>query len=188
MPDPLAPVSPLGGFSRDFAGARLREPEDLAIVALALPLGEEAAALAAIGAGFSAAPPAVGRSALSADGAFRLLRLGQDQLFVLFQRPTPDAEAVVARKIGAAAWITDQTDVWAALELSGPLARAALARICPLDLDPRAFGPDAVARTIMEHLGTIVARTGEDAFLLLSASSSARSFLHAVETSIEYVQ
>jgi sarcosine oxidase subunit gamma len=39
----------------------------------------------------------------------------------------------------------------------------------------------------MEHLGTIVLRDGTDSFLLLSAHSSAESFLHAVETSIRNV-
>ena len=39
----------------------------------------------------------------------------------------------------------------------------------------------------MEHLGTIIIRTEQDTFLLLSASSSAGSFLHAVETSIRNV-
>ena len=39
----------------------------------------------------------------------------------------------------------------------------------------------------MEHLGVLIMRTGEDRFLLLSASSSAGSFLHAVETAIKSV-
>ena len=39
----------------------------------------------------------------------------------------------------------------------------------------------------MEHMGAIIHREGTDRFLLLSASSSARSFLHAVEASLEHV-
>ncbi|MYA88775.1 MAG: sarcosine oxidase subunit gamma, partial [Boseongicola sp. SB0662_bin_57] len=41
--------------------------------------------------------------------------------------------------------------------------------------------------TVMEHMGAMAIRTGDDAFLLLSAGSSAESFLHAVETSYRYV-
>jgi sarcosine oxidase subunit gamma len=42
-------------------------------------------------------------------------------------------------------------------------------------------------RTVMEHLGVLILRTGDDAFMLLSASSSAKSFLHALETSVANV-
>ena len=46
---------------------------------------------------------------------------------------------------------------------------------------------DHAARTVMEHLGVLILRTGEDDYLLLSASSSAKSFLHAVEVSLTNV-
>jgi sarcosine oxidase subunit gamma len=39
----------------------------------------------------------------------------------------------------------------------------------------------------MEHLGVLILRSGDDEYLLLSASSSARSFLHAVETSLRNI-
>jgi len=39
----------------------------------------------------------------------------------------------------------------------------------------------------MEHMGAIVLRDGPDSFLLLSASSTARSYLHAVEISLRNV-
>ena len=63
--------------------------------------------------------------------------------------------------------------------------REALERICPLDLHPDAFGVDHAARTVMEHLGVLIIRTGEEAYLLLSASSSAGSFQHALHLSME---
>ena len=113
--------------------------------------------------------------------------MGPDLAFVLFERATPDAEEAVAERLGDAAYLTDQTDTWCALEIEGPVCRTALERICPLDLHPRGFAVDDVARTVMEHLGVIIARTREHGFLLLSASSSAGSFLHAVETSARNV-
>jgi len=67
---------------------------------------------------------------------------------------------------------------------SGSGVRTALERLCPLDLHPDAFAVNTAQRTVMEHMGAMIVRTNDDQFLLMSASSSARSFLHAVETSI----
>ena len=72
------------------------------------------------------------------------------------------------------------------LELAGPGAIAALERICPLDLHDSAFPVGAAGRTTMEHMSAVIIRTGPDTFLLLSASSSGMSFLHALETSLAY--
>ena len=116
----------------------------------------------------------------------RLVRLGIDQLFIIFPRAQKDAgaEPHTAKILGGGFYTTDQSDVWVTLELSGAGARRALERICPLDLMPESFGIGAAARTTMEHLGTIIIRNDADSFLLMSASSSAQSFLHALETSI----
>jgi len=180
----LTSAPPLAGHDKTFADLRLTSPKDLAIVSLALPLGAEDAAQKAIKSAYGAALPAPGKSVCTKDGT-RLLRLGPDTGLVLFTHAAPDAERVVAAHLGGAAYTTDQTDVWTGLDLTGPPARAALERICPLDLHDSAFAVDDVARTAMEHLGVLIIRTGQDSFLLLSASSSAGSFLHAVETSIE---
>ena len=79
---------------------------------------------------------------------------------------------------------SDQSDAWCLLRIDGPASRRALERVCPLDLHPDAFPVGAVARSVVEHLGAIVLREGENAFLLLSPRSSARSFLHEIERSI----
>lgn len=180
----LTSAPPLAGYDQSFDGVSLRAPADLAIVSIALPLGGEAAAEKAIKTAYGAALPAPGKSALSKDGTARLVRLSPDAAFVVFQHATPDAEPHVAGKLKGAAYTTDQTDVWSALEISGAKARTALERICPIDLHPDAFADGDAARTTMEHLGTFIIRTGNDTFLLMSGSSSAKSFLHAVETSI----
>ncbi|MFD0858981.1 sarcosine oxidase subunit gamma [Roseovarius aquimarinus] len=186
MPDfTLTAAPPLAGYDRSFGDIRLSAPKDLAIVSIALPLGGEDAAKTAIKSAFGAALPDVGLSAAAKD--VRLVRLGLDQAFVLMTRATPDAEPHVAAKLGGAAYTTDQTDAWCALEISGPGARRALERICPVDLHPDVFAVNALARTVMEHMGAIVLRTGEEAYLLLSASSSAKSFAHAVEVSAKNV-
>lgn len=176
---------PLAGYDETVGGIRLRVPEGVSIVSIALPLGGEAAAEKAVMAAYGAALPEVGQSGVADDA--RLVRLGVDQAFVIFNHTEPNADSVVAEKLQGAAYTTDQTDVWVALEISGARCRDALERICPLDLHPDAFAVDQAARTVMEHLGVLIIRTGEDAYLLLSASSSAGSFQHALHLSMENV-
>lgn len=183
----LISAPPLAGFERRFGDTVLKAPKDLAIVSIALPLGGEEAAIKAVKSAFGIALPDIGTSDVASDKSSAIMRLAIDQAFVLFPCPTPDAERQVAAKLKGAAYTTDQTDAWCALELSGPLARAALERICMVDLHPDVFAVNAIARTVMEHMGAIIARTGADTYLLLSASSSAKSFAHAVEVSLENV-
>ena len=182
----LVSAPPLAGTNRSFDGGMLTAPADFAVVSFALPLGGEKPAATAIKTAYGVALPDVGKSALSKDGAARVVRTGLDQGFIIFTHATPDAEPHVAARLKGKAYTTDQTDVWVGLELTGPRARDVLERICPIDLHPDAFAEGDAARTTVEHLGTLIIRTGPDAFLLMSASSSAESFLHAVELSIDY--
>ena len=187
MPDlSLTPASPLGGYSKEFSGISLSEAGDLSIVSLAIPLGGDQPAATAVKSAY-ADLPIPGRSNVSKDGKTRILGLAPDQFFLLISTSDPGVEQQVNAKLKGTVYTTDQTHVWTALEISGAGAREALERICPIDLHPKEFGIGALARTMMEHMGAIVLHTGEDAFLLLSASSSAGSFLHAVETSITNV-
>jgi len=177
---------PLAGYNRQSGDISLRAPSGLSIVSVSLPLDGDSEADKAIEAAFGAALPDPGKSVCAKDGA-RLIRLGQDQAFIIFHHTAPDAERVVARMLDSKAYTTDQTDVWVCLEIDGTNSRRALERICPIDLHPDAFAQNDAARTVMEHLGALVVRTGANGFLLLSASSSAGSFLHAVETSVKNV-
>jgi heterotetrameric sarcosine oxidase gamma subunit len=180
----LSAVTPLGDLRRDFAGTSLAEVSGKALVSIAIPCGGEVAMAKAVSGAYGIKPPAIGSSAESRDGAARFLGLQSDQFFLLFDHSGDRAVEVVSGKLGDAGYYTDQSDSWAMLRLAGPQSLAALERICPLDLDVTAFPPGAVGRTAMEHLGAIILREPEDTFLLLSARSSARSFLHAVETSL----
>jgi len=180
----LTAASPLGGYTKDFGATRLSEVPGLAAVAAAIPQGGEAQAEEALRAAWLCRLPAAGRYTTSDDGATRILRTTPDQLLLLFRRAEPDALESVENDLGSALWLTDQSDAFCALDLSGPLARPALGRICPLDLDPAAFGTDHAARTMMEHMAVTILRIGEDTFRLLSTRSSARDFCHAVEVSL----
>jgi sarcosine oxidase subunit gamma len=184
----LVSAPPLAGYEQDFGSVTLSSPADLAIVNIALPLGGEDKATKAIKTGYGCDVPEPGKSVLTQKGETRLVRLSPDQVFAIFTHPTPDAEDAVAKVTKTSAYLTDQTDVWSGLSIAGPDSRRALERICPLNLHPDVFAIDDAARTVMEYLGVLIIRTGEDSYLLLSASSSAGSFLHMCETSIKNIQ
>lgn len=175
----------LGGVDRTIAGNRILERSDLALVSVATPLGGYETLAAALQDGWALAMPTPTHTTVS--GSARAIRTAPDQLLLLFPHDAPDANSAVQGKLGGTGYTTDQTDSWVILEVSGPDTLAALERICPLDLHTANFPEDASARTIMEHMGTMIIRLESERFLLLSASSSARSFLHAVETSYHYV-
>ena len=182
----LTARTPLGGYAHSFGSVTLAEVTGLSLVSAAVPQGGDAAFAAALAAGLGAARPATGDSAAGERYGARLLGMQPDQLLILFAAPDPDrAAGTVVEALGPDAYVTDQSDSWAMLRIAGAGARAALERICMLDLDDAAFPEGRVARTVMEHLAVIILRDGPDSFLLMSPRSSARSFLHAVELSIE---
>lgn len=184
----LAPSSALGGIDRNYDGLRLQELTDLALVSAAIPRGGAEPFAASIETAYAAELPAVGRVTWSGDGHIRLLGLQPGLLFILYEDQNgeigPFARDHVADALGNVGYTTDQSDSWVALRLSGPASRRALQYLCPLDLHPDRFPEDAVARTVMEHLGVIIIAEGPEGFLLLSARSSANSLLHAVDAAI----
>jgi sarcosine oxidase subunit gamma len=114
--------------------------------------------------------------------------MGADQFFLLFSAPDCDPSISIRQSIGGAGYIVDQSDSWAMVRLTGPNCRAALERICSLDLDPGVFPPGRVARTVMEHLSVIILCETDTKYTLLSPRSSAGSFMHALDTSARNVE
>ena len=81
--------------------------------------------------------------------------------------------------------MTDQSDAWVILALTGPLIYQTLERICPIDCSSSAMPIGTTARTVIDHIGTIIVRrpdddNGDPCFWLMSARSSAASFLRAI--------
>ena len=175
----------LGGASLEIGENRIVERGDLALVSVAPPLGDENALAGTLKTAWDLDLPAPTVS--TASGEMRALRLTAEQLLLLFPRETPDAEPYVRAALGGTGYTTDQTGAWVVLDVSGPDTLAALERLCPLDLDEGVFPLGGYARTSMEHLGVALVRLAQDRFLLMSASSSAGSFLHAVEVSYRWV-
>ena len=100
----------------------------------------------------------------------RSIWFGRDM--ALLAGPDPDPS------LAEHAALTDQTDAWVAVELSGADSQAVLARLVPVDLGNRAFPRNATARTLLGHLNVSLTRTGDDAFLILVFRSMARTLHH----------
>jgi len=94
--------------------------------------------------------------------------------------------SMLAQELATTAAVTDQSDSWVVLEVSGERSHDVLERICPIDLHDSQFPDGAVARTMMEHLSVIVVRSS-NRFVLLSPRSSADSFRHALTQSADFV-
>lgn len=174
--------SALGGYAQDFGKVRLAEVTDLGLAAVAMPQRGKTALGKAVRAAWGLALPDAGQS-VKKDGA-RLIRTAQDQFLLVVAGQGPDIAVAAAEMLGTAGYVTEQTDAYAALRIEGEHVRPCLERIVMLDLHDGAFPVGRAERTLMEHIGVIICREGSDSFLLLSARSSAHSFLHAVETSI----
>ncbi len=171
-----------------YGGINLCAAQPPAIVSIATPNAGDAALAAGLQSAYGIELPAVGKAAVSGRDSATFLRHAHDQMFALFNAPAAGNPTDTVRDaLGETAYLTDQSDSWAALRIEGAQSRSALERICPLDLDADKFTPGTVARTVMEHLGVIILCEAADKYLLLSARSSADDFLHAVETSVRNV-
>lgn len=177
----LEGTTPLKGYNQRFGDTALTEAVDLSIYSIGLALQPDAA-LASIQHNLGATWPVTGQSTTSTDNSYHLLGLQSDQVFALSARDTTLPE------LDESVYITDQSDSWVGLRIQGENSLASLERICPIDLHPQVFTVGCVTRTTMEHLAVIIICETQDSYLLLSPTSSAQSFLHAVETSIRNVQ
>ena len=181
----LRAQSPLKGVSQQYDGVAITEVIDRAIVCVAVPNGGQENLQTTLTAAYNLDIPRVGTAAHAA--GVDVLGLTQDQFFILFTGIGHDPADDVRAKIGDSGYLVDQSDSWVVVHLSGPRCREMLERICPIDLHDDAFPIGTVARTVMEHLATIIYRNENGDFTLLSARSSAASFLHALEVSAKNV-
>ncbi|MEM9717253.1 MAG: hypothetical protein AAF826_12130 [Pseudomonadota bacterium] len=163
----------LGNYVRSIADVTLTEVADLGILSIATPLGGEKKRDAALKKPKLAAVEP-GKS--SKAGSLRLVGMAADQHFLLSEGAAlPEVKDV---------YTTDQSHNWVAIRAEGPAIWAAMERICMLDLHPEVCLIDDAPRFDIETMATLMVKEDENTILLLSASSSARSFLHAIETAL----
>ena len=157
------------------------------IVSMAIPRGKEENFSNGFTNAFGTPLPEPGRFVYSNDDELLFLWMSTDQVFVLFKREDLFPEVKIQTRMEEPGFLTDQTDNWCQIRLIGPDVNQALTRICPLDLDLRQFPVGGCARTVMEHLGSVIIRESEEEYLLLSPSSSSESFLEAIEQSFNNI-
>jgi sarcosine oxidase subunit gamma len=86
--------------------------------------------------------------------------------------------------IGLAA-LTDQTDGWAGLSLTGPKGPDVLARLMPVDLRSAAFPVGHAVRAPLNHMNAILMRRGAYDFVLLVFRSMAQTAWHELEGAMQ---
>ena len=188
----LTPSSPLGGHCTIVEGASLFEVSPRSIVSVSPFTGNEAEFNTAIGKLLNSAyPSATSAFELTGESAGILLPSSHNHWFLCFEDEVPDPLATASDLLGRVTSkqvaMTDQSDAWVILALTGPRIYHTLERICPIDCSLSAMPIGTTARTMIEHLGSIILRRPDDdglpCFWLMSARSSAASFLDIITSS-----
>jgi len=182
----ISAQSPLSGYELIRENIQLTEIVDLSLISIVTPLGQEQSIAELLSSQYKTETPKTGFSTLSSDKRYRFLGLQPSQFFVAFYSAfEQDIEEVF--ETFNSAYCTDQSDAWVKLRLSGSLSRAALERVCMLDQNTEKFKVGAAFRTVIEHMNAIVIREDRDTFILMSPRSSSKSFIDAIETSIQNI-
>ena len=173
MPELIAKTA-LGGQSLTLGGVTLAEVLVGPITSVAvLPGGAKAVAKGLKPLGLAMPGP---NSFVEKKGA-RIVWTGREQAFVIGV-DCPGLE-------GAA--VTDQSDGWAVLGVSGVAAVDVLARLVPLDLRLGAFPVGSAVRSGLNHMNVVILRVGDYAFEVMVFRSMARTAWHELESTMSMV-
>jgi sarcosine oxidase subunit gamma len=170
----LIAKSALDGRALTLGGVTLAEVEVGPITSVAVfPGGAKTVAkgLKALGLAMPAA------NTFAEKNGARIVWTGRDQAFLVGPGP--------AALDGAA--VTDQSDGWAVLGVSGPTAVDVLARLVPVDLRLVACPVGTALRSQINHMNAVILRVGDYAFEIMVFRSMARTAWHEIETSLQMV-
>jgi methylglutamate dehydrogenase subunit D len=88
------------------------------------------------------------------------------------------------QSLGDCASVSDQSDAYAILRLTGPRVRAALAKLTPIDIHPRSFHVNSVAQTLCGYVNVTLWRLedsqGDPVFEIWVGRSLAVSLYQAI--------
>ena len=157
------------------------------IAELTVRKGCEADLRRALTAEFGLELPGAGMA--SASGPLKALSTGPQSWLVVDALGRPGGLAVsLKHAVGEAGSVVDQSFAFGVLRLSGPKVRLALSKGCRIDLHPRSFGKDSVARTIIAQIPVLVCHSSDEpSYDLFAASTLAQSFTDfLVESAGEY--
>ncbi|MCP4009684.1 MAG: hypothetical protein GY726_09230, partial [Proteobacteria bacterium] len=114
----LTAESALAGYSQSFDGVKLYEVAARAAVSMAIPRAGEQALETQIEDVFGVAMPGIGELARSDIANTQILRLQDELCFVLFDYSGDRAVQEFEQKVSGA-YVSDQSDSWVQLRLSG---------------------------------------------------------------------
>lgn len=109
----------------------------------------------------------------------RAIWFGRDMVLLAGPKPGP--------ALADHAALTDQSDAWTAVTLSGDDVESVLARLVPLDLSAIQFKRGHTARSQIQHMAGSITRIGNDTFLLMVFRSMAGTLLHDLERAMASV-
>lgn len=125
-----------------------------------------------------------GAGTVSGDDETSALWLGPDEWLVV-SVPRDDGRLAMSLRnalAGQSAAITDLSSGYTTISLWGPRSRDVLAKGCPVDLEPPAFGVGRCAQTNLGHTGAIIRQRSEvPSFDLLVRRSFADATWHWLE-------
>ena len=78
--------------------------------------------------------------------------------------------------------VTDQSDAWVVVSVTGDAVTDVLARLVPVDLRMTVFPEGQVAKTMLAHMPVTIIRTGDAAFEIMAMRSMAATLVHELET------
>ena len=171
MVDLIAKPAAAGLLPLDIVGLKLTETADQMLTALAPLKGKSKALGEALKAAHGMVLPAANR-ATGKEGA-RALWFGHAHILLL--GPPPD------KSLGKYAAMTEQSDAWTVLRLSGQGAADVLARLTPIDLRPSQFKRGHTARTQVQHMMASITRINATTFQIMVFRSMAKTLLHDLE-------
>ncbi|MBL8582225.1 MAG: sarcosine oxidase subunit gamma [Rhizobiaceae bacterium] len=185
------PVSPLQaalkpgrlGEKSGPAGLKLTELTGFSLMQVQARRGRWAETEAAAQGLFGVSAPA-NPAAVEGSGA-TLVWSGPQQFLALFPAGYgADWEKRLADAFAGSASLSDQTGGRAMIRIQGARARDMLAKVCSVDLHPRAFATGAAAATSVDHTGVNLWRRADDAegavFDLIVFSTFAGSLWHTL--------
>ena len=178
-------TTPLNGFSKNIGDVSIKEIL-FEIYCISVPKNMEINSIKALKKVLDIDPPNIGRSVLNKEKSIRLIKNSSDQYFILFSIDFKNISKIITM-LEKSFYITEQSDAWACIDISGSQTHSCLERICTLDLSNSTYEINSATRTLMEHLNVFVIKVTEENFILMSASSSALSFLEAIQTSAENI-
>lgn len=181
---PRSVFDSVGGCRVEATGVTFDEATQRSLISLTARKGQAEAVGKAVKKAFGIDLPDA-RKSTTANGITALYS-GPGQWFL-----TAEDEALFAKTQKATdsvASVTDQSDGFTALTLSGPRAPDVLMRLSSLDYTDTAFPTGSVARTPMQQISVMIARTGDGPdFLLNTPRSTARGFAHDVKIAISAI-